>query len=95
MRRGRIDDNQQAIVNILRTTGATVVLLSGVGKGVPDLLVGFRGVTLLMEIKDGKKPPSDRKLTTEQQKWHAEWRGGALAIVDSADSALRMIGVIK
>jgi len=95
MRRGRIDDNQQAIVNILRTTGATVVLLSGVGKGVPDLLVGFRGVTLLMEIKDGKKPPSDRKLTTDQQKWHAEWRGGALAIVDSADSALRMIGVIK
>jgi len=95
MRRGRIDDNQQAIVNILRTTGATVVLLSGVGKGVPDLLVGFRGVTLLMEIKDGKKPPSDRKLTTDQQKWHAEWKGGALAIVDSADSALRMIGVIK
>lgn len=95
MRRGRIDDNQQAIVNILRTAGATVVLLSGVGKGVPDLLVGFRGVTLLMEIKDGKKPPSDRKLTTDQQKWHAEWRGGALAIVDSADSALRMIGVIK
>lgn len=95
MRRGRIDDNQQAIVNILRTTGATVVVLSGVGKGVPDLLVGFRGVTLLMEIKDGKKPPSDRKLTTDQQKWHAEWRGGALAIVDSADSALRMIGVIK
>ena len=95
MRRGRIDDNQQTIVNILRTTGATVVLLSGVGKGVPDLLVGFRGVTLLMEIKDGKKPPSDRKLTTDQQKWHAEWRGGALAIVDSADSALRMIGVIK
>jgi len=95
MRRGRIDDNQQAIVNILRTAGATVVLLSSVGKGVPDLLVGFRGVTLLMEIKDGKKPPSDRKLTTDQQKWHAEWRGGALAIVDSADSALRMIGVIK
>jgi len=95
MRRGRIDDNQQTIVNILRTTGATVVSLSGVGKGVPDLLVGFRGVTLLMEIKDGKKPPSDRKLTTDQQKWHAEWRGGALAIVDSADSALRMIGVIK
>ena len=95
MRRGRIDDNQQAIVNILRTTGATVVLLSGVGKGVPDLLVGFKGVTLLMEIKDGKKPPSDRKLTTDQQKWHAEWKGGALSIVDSADSALRMIGVIK
>lgn len=95
MRRGRIDDNQQTIVNILRTTGATVVSLSGVGKGVPDLLVGFRGVTLLMEIKDGKKPPSDRKLTTDQQKWHAEWRGGALAIVDSADSALKMIGVIK
>lgn len=95
MRRGRIDDNQRIIVDTLRTAGATVVLLSDVGKGVPDLLVGFRGVTLLMEVKDGKKPPSDRLLTPDQQRWHAEWRGGALAIVDSADSALRMIGVIK
>jgi len=95
MRRGRIDENQRIIVDTLRTAGATVVLLSDVGKGVPDLLVGFRGVTLLMEVKDGKKPPSDRQLTPDQQRWHAEWRGGALAIVDSADSALRMIGVIK
>jgi hypothetical protein len=48
-----------------------------------------------MEIKDGFKPPSARLLTEDQLRWHREWNGGALAVVDSPDAALRMIGVIK
>jgi hypothetical protein len=44
----------------LRSAGATVQSLAGVGKGVPDLLVGFKGQTLLFEVKDGFKPPSKR-----------------------------------
>jgi len=69
--------------------------LAGVGNGVPDLLVGYQGKTLLMEIKDGKKPPSARLLTEDQLRWHREWNGGALAVVDGPDAALRMIGVLK
>jgi hypothetical protein len=59
------------------------------------LLVGFQGKTLLMEIKDGRKTPSERRLTEAQLKWHGAWRGGPLAIVDSPDAALRMLGVLK
>ena len=95
MRAAKVDANHEAVVTVLRAAGATVQSLAGVGKGVPDLLVGFQGQTLLMEIKNGFKPPSARLLTEDQLRWHQEWNGGALAVVDSPDAALRMIGVLK
>jgi Holliday junction resolvase len=95
MRAARIDANHEQVVLALRTAGATVQSLAATGKGVPDLLVGFQGKTLLMEIKDGRKTPSERRLTEDQLKWHGAWRGGPLAIVDSPDAALRMLGVLK
>jgi len=95
MRAAKIDANQEAVVTALRTAGATVQSLASVGKGVPDLLVGYKGQTLLMEVKDGFKAPSARLLTEDQLRWHHNWKGGALAVVDSPDAALRMIGVIK
>jgi Holliday junction resolvase len=95
MRAARIDANHEQVVLALRTAGATVQSLAATGKGVPDLLVGFQGKTLLMEIKDGRKAPSERRLTEDQLKWHGAWRGGPLAIVDSPDAALRMLGVMK
>ena len=95
MRAARIDANHEQVVLALRTAGATVQSLAATGKGVPDLLVGFQGKTLLMEIKDVRKAPSERRLTEDQLKWHGAWRGGPLAIVDSPDAALRILGVMK
>jgi hypothetical protein len=95
MRAAKIDANQEQVVDALRAVGATVQTLATVGKGVPDLLVGYQGQTLLLEVKDGRKPPSARKLTEDQLKWHGAWRGGPLAVVDGPDAALRMLGVMK
>ena len=95
MRAARIDANHEQVVSALRAAGASVQSLAGVGKGVPDLLVGFQGKTLLMEIKDGRKTPSERRLTEDQIRWHGAWNGGPLAIVDGVDAALRMLGVMK
>ena len=95
MRAAKIDANHEAVVLALRAAGATVQSLAGVGKGVPDLLVGYQGQTLLMEVKDGFKPPSKRSLNEDQLRWHGRWNGGALAVVDSPDAALRILGVIK
>ena len=53
-----------------------------------------RRVDLLMECKDGRRPPSDRQLTIPQQEWIAAWRG-AVHVVLSADDALRALGVLK
>lgn len=94
-RAAKVDANHAEIVGALRKAGATVVSLAAVGHGVPDLLVGHHGQTMLMEIKDGRKRPSERHLTPDQEKFFAEWRGGALAVVDSVDAALRMLGLLK
>ena len=51
MRAAKVDRNQTEIVQALRDYGAFVVSLATVGKGVPDLLVGFKRHTILMEIK--------------------------------------------
>ena len=95
MRAAKIDANHEQIVSALRAAGASVQSLANVGKGVPDLLVGFQGKTLLMEVKDGRKTPSARRLTEDQLKWHGAWNGGPLAVVDGVDAALRMLGVLK
>lgn len=94
-RAAKVDANQEQIVDALRAVGATVQTLAAVGKGVPDLLVGYQGKTLLLEVKDGRRPPSEKRLTEDQLVWHGAWRGGPLAVVDGVDAALRALGAIK
>jgi hypothetical protein len=93
MRAARVDANQAKIVAALRQAGAAVQPLHMVGKGCPDLLASFRGVNYLLEVKDGSKPPSARKLTEDEQKWHQEWRG-QVAIVENVEQALALIGAM-
>lgn len=90
----RIDDNQPEIVKALRAVGATVQPLSAVGKGCPDLLVGYLHSNYLLEVKDGSKPPSRRALTADEAKWHGAWRGQS-SVVNSVDEALKAIGAIR
>jgi hypothetical protein len=90
-RAAKTDANQAEIVATLRMVGATVQPLHAVGGGVPDLLVGFRGQTYLIEVKDGRKPPSERRLTPDQVKWHGEWRG-QVAVAEWPEDALSTIG---
>ena len=50
----RLDANQDVIVNALcAVPDVSVCSLAGVAAGCPDLLVGIRGVTHLVEVKDG------------------------------------------
>jgi hypothetical protein len=74
----------------MRAVGATVRVITQ-GDGLPDLLVGYNGHTILMEIKDGNKPPSARKLTDNEQKFFDEWKGGPLYKVESVDQALDIL----
>ena len=83
----RVDANQEQIVSALRAAGAYVWII-----GLPiDLLVGFKGHTFLVEIKDGPK----KRLTKLQTEFFENWCGGTLCRVDCRDAALRMIGIIK
>ena len=91
-RAAKIDDNQPAIVSALRDVGASVQSLASLGDGVPDILVEFRKVLFLMEIKDPSKPPSKRQLTPDQVEWHRRW-GGPVHIVETIEDAFNVIGV--
>lgn len=68
--------------------------LHAVGEGCPDILVGWRGVNLLMEIKDGTKPPSKRRLTPDQKRWRLEWNGQH-DIVYCPDDALEQLWLVN
>ena len=93
-RASRRDDNEPAIIREMRAAGAYVKPIND--GGTFDLLVGYNGPsgkfhTLLMEIKDGTKPPSARKLTPAEQKFHDEWPGDNLYIVTSIADALAIL----
>lgn len=93
-RAAKIDATQPEIVKALRQAGATVQSLAACGDGVPDLLVGYRGVTALIEVKDGSLAPSARRLTEDQLAWHGKWNGGTLAVVGDVEAALRVLATI-
>jgi len=83
----RVDANQAQIVSALRAAGAYVWII-----GLPvDLLVGYKGHTFLVEVKNGSK----KRFTSLQDDFFANWTGGTLVRVDGPEAALRMIGVIK
>ncbi len=88
----RVDDNQAEIVQSLRQVGCSVQHLHEVGRGCPDILVGFRGINYLFEIKDGNKILSRQKLTSDEEKWHQGWNGRVL-VIKYIDDALQAIGL--
>lgn len=77
----RVDNCQVQVVKALRDLGATVQHLHAVGKGCPDIVVGFKGKNLLFEIKDGDK----KKLTPDQVIWHRDWKGQVQVITNIDD----------
>ena len=86
-RAAKIDANQTAIVQALRDKDACVQSLATVGKGCPDLLVGYRGRTILMEIKSHEKAI----LTKDQNVWANCWNGGPLWVVYTVEQALEIL----
>lgn len=82
----RKDANQRGIVDALVALGCDVF----VTHEPVDLIVGFRGKTMLLEVKDGNKPPSERRHTPAQKKFHATWRGHKATVL-SADEAINCV----
>ncbi len=80
-RAARKDDTQTAIVAALLSAGATVQAISS--PGAPDLLVGYRGVNVLVEVKN--KDGRGLKLNPLQRAWHAAWMGSKPYVVHEAD----------
>ena len=86
-RAARADRNQAQIVAALRKVGATVLHLHSLGRGAPDILAGYRGRNILMEIKTPKG-----KLTPQESDFMWGWKG-QYAEVRTVDEALLAIKV--
>lgn len=84
--KSRVDKNQPEILNHLKNLGIKYRALHFVGKGFPDLIVGFRGKNYLFEIKskNGEK-------TKKEEEFFSSW-DGQVKEVRHIDEILKEIG---
>ena len=87
--RKRKDANHNLIANEFTARGATFQDLSQYPKQL-DGLVGFRGINRWIEIKDGDKPPSARKLTPAENEIFETW-GGTVERVETTKDVERVL----
>lgn len=93
MRAKKVDVNQSTLVKQLRSIpGLTVTHTHTLGQGMADIIVGYQGRNYLLEIKDPNKPPSARKLTPDEERFHREWKG-QIAVVETLEDVLTLLNL--
>ncbi len=89
----RTDANHKQIIDQIRHIPfASVFSTHEIGKGFPDIVVGFRGINYLFEIKDGKKSASQKKLTESEDKFHTGWMG-QVHIIEKIEDVLEILKI--
>lgn len=83
-RAAKVDDNQSEIVALFRKLGWTVLIISQL-KNCADIIVSKNGRTVTIEIKDGNKPPSQRKLSDGEVKFRDSWQGEYALVICTND----------
>lgn len=82
--KAKVDGNQADVVNKLRLFGFHVVILSQLGKGVPDLIVSNLGITVLVELKANEKS----QLTEDEIIFFEKFKGHLIV----CDRASQIVG---
>jgi len=72
-----------AIVGAFRQMGFSVADMAHAGHSFPDLVVGWNGVSHLVEVKTGKAP-----LTDGQVAFAEAWRGSPVVVLRSVTEAV-------
>ena len=80
--KGRVDLSHSEVINGLIQAGMTAKSIASVGGGIPDVIAGFRGVTVLLEVKSG-----NNGLTEQEEKFALNW-SGSYAVVYNAEEAV-------
>ena len=86
----RTDANHAEIMQAFKKLGASVLDLSRVGMGCPDLLIGVANTSALVEIKVG-----NAKFTPAQETFMVNWQGGTVSRIDSPEAAERLVKCMK
>lgn len=87
----KTDANHKQIINQLRKIpNISVFSTHTIGKGFPDIVIGYKGFNYLIEIKDGAKSKSQKKLTEAEEKFFFDWNG-QVSIAENIDDILKII----
>lgn len=86
----RPDANSGAVADHLRANGWGVHVTTFVGEDFPDLVCACRLFTALVEVKDGSKPPSKRKLSEGQQRFRDAWPGVVITALTPEHALLQL-----
>ena len=87
-RAAKTDANQAEIVKTFRGLGWYVLIISQL-KNCCDLIISKNGRVVAIEVKDGAKPPSQRKLSEGEKQFKEDWQG-EYSIVESVDDAIKV-----
>ena len=77
------DGNHTEVVKRFESWHASVLDLSKVGGGCPDLLIGLCGKDVQCEVKPGDGTAQQRRLRPKQAKHKAEWKGRPVEKIES------------
>ena len=83
----KVDSNQKEIFDALRKMGCSVFDASNVGLGFPDAVIGYRGHTVLVEIKRNAKA----KFTEPQIRFMENWKGSAVSRINDVQGAINLV----
>ena len=91
MKAKRIDSNQKQLVQQLRKIpGVTVAHTHTIGSGFVDLVIGYKKKNFLIELKDSSLPPSRKRLTEDEKRFHDSWTG-QVDVVETFEEVLKLI----
>ena len=76
-RAARKDANHNEIADAFRKFGCSVLDLSRVGEGCPDMLLSISNKTALVEVKT-----KTGRMTAAQKKFLTDWRGRSFVVRD-------------
>jgi len=91
----RTDGNHAAIIRGALDVGAAVLDIHALA-GTLDILIGFRSVLYLIEIKDPARPKSARALTAAETATIDRFRlaGCPVHVIETVEQLWRVIGAI-
>ena len=85
----RTDSNHKEIMQAFRSVGATVLDLSRVGMGCPDLLISHQGSQALVEVK-----APGGKFTPQQKLFMTCWQAPVHKI-ETVQEAVELVKIMK
>jgi hypothetical protein len=93
MRARRKDANHNIVADHVQRAGFSFLDTSALGRGFPDGVAGRAGFACLVEIKDGDKCASKRKLTPAEERVRSLWTGPYVIATSPVDAVMQLMAL--